>query len=1214
MSGTSSSLPVYTIQVGQAGTFTNDATVDISATVNAELKAAPVGYQIRLVFNPGTYGETGTILLPSNTTVIGNNAVLSEIFNPNSPGNGGALMANADAYAENNTIYDQNTNGTVTVKPYSSTNTSSMPGNSAIAIVDSNISIQGMTFNATGNTYNGSRYVNGGYTMFGTWFINATNIDVQNNTYIGGTDGNAFVNVSGGIVMGNTAIGVINAAYDNWDGPTNLTVADNSTFMSATPYTGWSVLLNSTPTGDPANPGNAVNDVIVENVFASNIGSSAAIDADPLLSYGSTSESNIVQQGNVISDFGNQDVTGLYAADTSNSVMQDNLVSGAAELSSQFTPYYIDSYGTSAPNQSQNVQFFGNEALGETATATGSLLQSNGENIQQKNNANIAAPGTNPGLTAGQSLTKTLKPLALDILTPPNVFVTGTSSIGLNNITIEDQNSNDIIHVTITAQEGIVSLGTPNQVLSQAGIQFAYLVGSVATVNAELEQLDYTPAANGWDDNIAISVTNGAGAVAVRELPVINSAGEGLIAQLTTIAPGMIDTSWLDAQFFPGQSVPAGANLNGEYILASAGNNVVTMGSVASVALLGTGNNTVYGGSTAEYIAGGVGAATLYLAQGGDVTVAGGAGALTISASTGNDLIETGSATASIQGGGGSVTVASGLGTLNYVGGSGQTFMVTLPANGGNIVANMGTGNATVEALSGDGQFTTNANTQNSFYLGIGDNVIRSGGNDFIFGGFGNATVMAQPGGSDTVLAGTGAITYISGNSIKELVSAPGQEFEFSYGLGSPVQLLPTSTGNSITAFGDATIAGSAGISSVVGGAGVLTYSDGTSPGGRSIQLGSGGGVVTFGTGSDTVQGSTGAVTVQAAATSSIRIALGVGGGSVSGSLSGQTVISTAAGASDDIVIGSSGAGTGIVTSNGSDSIVDQGAATVVAMAASTDHVTVQGGTLNFSIGSDKASGTADATILLCTGQATVNAAAWSTVNIGFSGSNNRLNFINSSVLAQTVSGGNAGSVTVSGGVGGGQFFGGSMGNNSLIGGAGVVTLTGGGAGDLLVANSSRGTNIMNAGVGPETLEGTSLTNSNIFSMSDASDGLVSSSGAGMQTFEIDYATGTTSTLVGSAASGASNLFNFIGIGSDSGGTYYIRNFLGPTAELEFSGASGIGPGNTHITGMATSVVGGMTSTVISMSNNSQITIMGAAASSLQTVTLANGIVTVVNG
>ncbi len=201
-------------------------------------------------------------------------------------------------------------------------------------------------------------------------------------------------------------------------------------------------------------------------------------------------------------------------------------------------------------------------------------------------------------------------------------------------------------------------------------------------------------------------------------------------------------------------------SLNGALLISSAGNAVISMGSTASAVFLGSGSNTVYGGTSQGYISTETGLATIELSEGGDITIAAGTGSVQVAAALGNDLIEAGSSTATVLGGCGSDTVTGGLGDLTVLGGAGQLLVSTLPQDGGNLTAILGTGNATVLALSGYGTITTKSSTNNLIDLGIGKNIVSSSGDDTIQTGAGADTIFSEGDGRDLVEGGFGTLYF----------------------------------------------------------------------------------------------------------------------------------------------------------------------------------------------------------------------------------------------------------------------------------------------------------------------------------------------------------------------------------------------------------------------------------------------------------------------
>ncbi len=472
MAGENGLLPVYTIQVGKAGTFTNDADTNISATLNAEIASAPAGYQIHVIFNPGVYGEDEAILLPSNTSITGNDSTLEWYQGGGVPANG-ALIANADTYNAGNQIILHNSDGTTTTEILGPNDTATMASDPK-AIIDNNISIQGMTFNDTGT----SGYTNYNTSTFGTWFTNATNIDVQNNVYIGGGDGNAFVDVANGVVASNIAVGQYNASYDNWNGPTNVTIEGNATFMSGTSDTGWSVLVNSTPSGNPANPGNAQNDGVVANTFSGYWVSSSSVATTPLLSYGYTTITGVTEQGNTSSCLGVPNSGNFYTADVANEEIEDNVFTGITSASSNgYSAISVFSSSTTQPDATSNTEVSGNLVVEGSSTNITSPLIFNeglspttinnaviGQSTNTAVNATVADDLNNTGTTAGNftayATTVSGGGVApnLSIMAPVSITEGSASTVSVAGVSIVDLNENDVVTVTLSAVFGSLTL------------------------------------------------------------------------------------------------------------------------------------------------------------------------------------------------------------------------------------------------------------------------------------------------------------------------------------------------------------------------------------------------------------------------------------------------------------------------------------------------------------------------------------------------------------------------------------------------------------------------------------------------------------------------------------------------------------------------------------------------------------------------------------
>lgn len=238
-------------------------------------------------------------------------------------------------------------------------------------------------------------------------------------------------------------------------------------------------------------------------------------------------------------------------------------------------------------------------------------------------------------------------------------------------------------------------------------------------------------------------------------------------------------------------------------------------------------------------------------------------------------------------------------------------------------------------------------------------------------------------------------------------------------------------------------------------------------------------------------------------------------------------------------------------------------------------------------------------------GNATVSAIGNASVHAGIrSGYAGKLEFVNGSSASATVSGG-AGSTTVFGGAAGGIYSGGTSGRNEIIGGTGSAFLIGNGNNDSLLAgygfDSSTGSTVaagasvsgpdyLFAGPGNETLIASSVTGSNLFKAGSGAD-IVSTDGSGTQNF---FGGVGSATMTGSTQSGAQNVY-FFGAAGAGGGNDVITNFS--------SGRDGLYALNGNNIQAVTAVnygPGAVPSALVTLSDNTNITLVGVKASTLQ--------------
>lgn len=816
MSGTSSApVPTFTISIGSPSVFTNDSSIDVGQQVNADIAAAPVGDKIDLIFNPGTYGVGSTILLPSNTSVTGNYATLQYL-----PGNGGTtfsgpLMANADSHAISGAPMMQTNlvNGTTIAFPdwnWQNTVCESMSG-SIPAIVDTNISIQGLTFSV------------GSGGVFGDWITNATNIDVQDNTYIGGGDGTAFVNVVNGVVANNLAVGQNNASYDNWDGPNNITVEDNQSYMGAT---GWSVLMNSTPSGDPNNPGDAVNDGIVDNLFSSGTNGDTAVNANALESYGFTTENLIVQQGNIDSTNGLPNATAVYSGNPQqNLIIENDITSGLNDtITSQNSDGIVVLANASTGNSvTTDTSVVGNLAQGVFSDQAAGVINNTGNDPTTINNLEVGQGAGPSGITtdaleggssqagnteiSGSAVSGTPVKPSYDIKAPATVFLAPGLSQSLTGLAIDDQNLADTVSVTLLSHFGTFSLPA-STLMSQAetvnGESGFVITGSANELNTILNGISFASDAAGWDDSVELILTMDSAIVADRYVPVIELSGTETDASLITLSSSELSTMGLRPDVQNGTTY--GPQFSGSSaVLAPSGDNNIAMNGSIGLVFLGSGDNTVSGGSNVGYITTGDGSSHINLFEGGNITIAGGPGTMGVNAATGNNLIQSGAGDATIVSGSGINTILAGLGNTTVFGQAGDVLIESLPQDGGTLNASLGSGGGTIYALSGNATISTDSFASDLIYLGLGQDSVKSAGDDIIHTGAGEATIDASGGGTDNIFGGTGQLCFIGGANpavidpaMSSTLVANGGDMTVASGGSFSLTIDPTSTGHRV--------------------------------------------------------------------------------------------------------------------------------------------------------------------------------------------------------------------------------------------------------------------------------------------------------------------------------------------------------------------------------------------------------------------------------
>jgi hypothetical protein len=754
----------YTIEVGTPGQFTQDENVDISETLNAELKAIPNGAQINVIFNPGDYGELSTILLPSNTSVIGEDAELNSLVtNTGSSPNGSALISNAGAYCVNNNSYIENLDGTYTEIPYNSIATPRIVSTYNNLIINTNISVSGLTFNETGLPTNGSSYQNVDPNTFGTWFTNCTNISITNNVYIGGNDGNAFVNVDNGVVSNNIAVGNL-CAFDNWNGTSNITIEDNQVWQKSVDDNDAfaAIQINSTPNGNPVSNGDITNVAVISNSIAGNTIWQSALNANPLLFYGQTSESNITVNGNIETSLGGYTQGFYVSGPITNVQISDNVVTG--ESFPAGASGVIGIYGPTVNFANVSGNLIVDSSIADENTpmivVTGSdeTTLNNVTSIEKIYNQATSTADSVPG---AQIIVPTL------LVEVPNEIYFSDMPQQITSIIALDDTQSPTLNVEVSVQLGSISSitnsGTNIQVSGENVILFT---GSIGEINTDLSTLIYTPAKLKSDDSVKIYAWDQNGNITTSYIPLLNTSLNSNIDDVVTIASGFIAPT---DPFANSTSLEVGGSpptLSGDVLIAASGNNLLNLEDSTSIAYLGTGENTVIGGSLSEYISAGTGTSVASLTGSGNTTFVGGTGSSTIDALTGSDVIEGASGSIDIIGGSSALTIIGGSGSLDYHGGTSATYITTLPQNSGNSDIQLGTGNSTVEAFSGNNLISSELGTENDMILGSGNNLVISNGEDFIYSGVGSDTIEVGLAASDTVIGGGGLITIADNKSL----------------------------------------------------------------------------------------------------------------------------------------------------------------------------------------------------------------------------------------------------------------------------------------------------------------------------------------------------------------------------------------------------------------------------------------------------------------
>ncbi|MBV9825744.1 MAG: hypothetical protein JO001_08725 [Alphaproteobacteria bacterium] len=383
-------------------------------------------------------------------------------------------------------------------------------------------------------------------------------------------------------------------------------------------------------------------------------------------------------------------------------------------------------------------------------------------------------------------------------------------------------------------------------------------------------------------------------------------------------------------------------------INATAGNNLVTLGSGPATVYGGVGD-TINLGSGNQYVDGTLGGQRIAAGTSGgfDILI----GSLARTGSAGVDTLTGGAAQAQIQ----------GLGAGDLVNFAAQTNNATINATAGGNAITMGGGNATI-------------------YAGVGDAIALGSGSQYVDGTRGSANVQIGSGsgfdifiGSTAPVTGAGADT-VFGGSAQAQIQALGKGDVVSFANQTGNASINATAGNNLVTLGAGNASVYAGTGDTVNLGSVSQYVDGrgggaTGPGGVGtlINLGSGG--------TDNIIGST----VAGAAGDTIN---GGGGASLNYNPGSGNDVINLTGSRGSATINGLGADTGavndtITASNGGDSVFGgQGDRIGVGVgAAGTDlftHATsINGASIGFGSNDSVAAVTYGATA----GAVTVNAA-----------------------------------------------------------------------------------------------------------------------------------------------------------------------------------------------------------------------------------------------
>jgi hypothetical protein len=509
---------------------------------------------------------------------------------------------------------------------------------------------------------------------------------------------------------------------------------------------------------------------------------------------------------------------------------------------------------------------------------------------------------------------------------------------------------------------GTIESQGPDTVLVGTGVVTVYATGPTIDIVGGAGALTYSGTAQA-------TITGGSGAMNLT----LSRSG----SRITGGTGGMTVLDLVGGNIIEGYQGSANTGIN---VTTTAGNDEIITGGwpASNVIHLGAGNDTVIingatnltgstGNDTITVNAGwctiitGTGSSTVTMKVSGVVTTY---GRDTVIASTNLTLTADGPST-TVTGGSGYIWF-SGHGSATITGGIGGGYFNLTQITGGSV--------------------TTAAGATDTILLGAAGGTIVSLGTDWVQLGAGAATITAN-GPSIGIAAGAGSLTY-SGPAIATITGGSGA---MNLALTANGSTVTTSTGtakitvggwqtadtlklgsgnDTVIATGPVNITGTTGTDTITINGGWDTITTGT---GSSVVTMNASGVVTT-NGHDTVIANTGLTLTANGPSTTVQGGSGYiwfsgdGGATVTGGIGGgyfnlsqmtSAAITTAAGASDSILLGAAG---GTINSHGSDYItLGSGAATVTAFAGTS---TVLGGTAKMTF----VEGAANATVNVGTG------------------------------------------------------------------------------------------------------------------------------------------------------------------------------------------------------------------------------------------------------